>query len=36
MVYFVIADLSKIDPMYEYSLQYIKRMFNTALVRSHP
>ena len=27
-VYFVIADLAKIDPMYEYSLQFYIRLFN--------
>lgn len=36
VVYFVIAELSKIDPMYEYSLQYIKRVFNAGLTRSVP
>jgi dynein heavy chain, axonemal len=31
VLYFVIADLSKIDPMYQYSLAYIKKLFNTAI-----
>jgi dynein heavy chain len=28
ILFFVIKDLSIIDPMYQYSLQYIKRLFN--------
>mmetsp|Transcript_28797 Transcript_28797/g.26008 ORF Transcript_28797/g.26008 Transcript_28797/m.26008 type:complete len:185 (+) Transcript_28797:2723-3277(+) len=31
ILYFVIADLGLIDPMYQYSLQYIKRLFNYAM-----
>jgi len=31
ILYFVIADLSLIDPMYQYSLQYIKKLFNFAM-----
>ena len=34
ILYFVIADLAGIDPMYQYSLVYIKRLFNTAIERS--
>ena len=34
VLYFVIADLSKIDPMYQYSLVYIKRLFNSAIKKS--
>jgi len=34
ILYFVIADLAKIDPMYQYSLSYVKRMFNTAIEKS--
>jgi len=34
VLYFVIADLSKIDPMYQYSLGYIKKLFNTAIQKS--
>ena len=28
LLYFVIADLSKMDPMYQYSLEYFKKLFN--------
>lgn len=31
ILFFVIKDLSKIDPMYEYSLQAIIRLFNQAI-----
>lgn len=31
ILYFVIADLAGIDPMYEYSLGYVKRLFNSAI-----
>jgi len=31
ILYFVIADLAGIDPMYQYSLGYIKRLFNKAI-----
>ena len=31
ILYFVIKDLSLIDPMYQYSLQYIQRLFNSAM-----
>ncbi len=31
ILFFVIKDLSLIDPMYQYSLQYIKRLFNQAM-----
>ena len=31
VLYFVIKDLSSIDPMYQYSLQYITKLFNTAI-----
>ena len=34
ILYFVIADLAGIDPMYQYSLGYIKRLFNTAIEKS--
>lgn len=30
-MYFVIKDLSLIDPMYQYSLQYIQVLFNKAM-----
>jgi dynein heavy chain len=32
ILYFVIADLSGIDPMYQNSLSYIKKLFNDAIV----
>ena len=31
ILYFVIADLAGIDPMYQYSLVYVKRLFNKAI-----
>lgn len=31
ILYFVIADMAGIDPMYQYSLGYIKRLFNKAI-----
>ena len=34
IVYFVIADLIGIDSMYQYSLDYIKRLFNDAIKKS--
>ena len=34
ILYFVIADLAGIDPMYQYSLSYVKRLFNTAIEKS--
>jgi len=30
----VIADLAGIDPMYQYSLSYVKRLFNNAIEKS--
>ena len=34
ILYFVIADLAGIDPMYQYSLAYVKRLFNVAIEKS--
>ena len=34
ILYFVIADLAGIDPMYQYSLGYVKRLFNVAIEKS--
>lgn len=34
MLYFVIADLAGIDPMYQYSLNYVKKLFNMAIENS--
>jgi dynein heavy chain len=34
ILFFVIKDLSIIDPMYQYSLQYVKRLFNQAMQNS--
>ncbi|XP_004691642.1 PREDICTED: dynein heavy chain 6, axonemal [Condylura cristata] len=31
VMYFVIASLSEIDPMYQYSLKYFKQLFNTTI-----
>lgn len=36
IIYFVIADLSGIDPMYQNSLTYIKMLFNRAILESPP
>ncbi len=36
ILYFVIADLAGIDPMYQYSLAYVKRLFNQAIEKSPP
>ncbi len=33
-MYFVIADLAGIDPMYQYSLAYVKKLFNSAIEKS--
>nr|XP_035128016.2 dynein axonemal heavy chain 6 isoform X3 [Callithrix jacchus] len=34
VMYFVIASLSEIDPMYQYSLKYFKQLFNTTIEMS--
>lgn len=34
VLYFVIADLALIDPMYQYSLEYFTRLFNRRLDKS--
>lgn len=34
VLYFVIADLAGIDPMYQYSLNYVKKLFNIAIENS--
>lgn len=34
VLYFVIADLSLIDPMYQYSLEFFSRLFNRRLDKS--
>lgn len=34
VIYFVIADLAGIDPMYQYSLTYVKKLFNIAIANS--
>ena len=31
IIFFVIADLASIDPMYQYSLQYFSRLFNLCI-----
>ncbi len=31
ILYFVMADLAKIDPMYQYSLEYFKKLFNRCI-----
>ena len=35
-MYFVIKDLALIDPMYQSSLTYVKKLFNDALANSEP
>lgn len=34
MLYFVIADLALIDPMYQYSLEFFTKLFNKRLEKS--
>ena len=34
LIYFVIADLPDIDPMYQYSLDYYQKLFDRCLVLS--
>jgi dynein heavy chain len=34
ILYFVIADIGLIDPMYQYSLEFFSKLFNTRLVKS--
>lgn len=34
ILYFVITDLAMIDPMYQYSLDYVKKLFNDAIKNS--
>lgn len=36
MLYFVVADLNGIDPMYQYSLGYFKKLFRMALHETEP
>ena len=36
VLFFVIKDLSIIDPMYQYSLQYIQRLFSMSMSSSEP
>ena len=36
LLYFVIADLANIDPMYQYSLQAFTRLYNLRIERSDP
>ena len=33
-MYFVMGELSRIDPMYQYSLSFFKRLFLSSLKRS--
>ena len=34
ILYFVIADLAGIDTMYQYSLSYVKKIFNDTIIQS--
>lgn len=36
ILYFVISDLATIDPMYQNSLDYVKKLFNDAIIQSPP
>ncbi len=36
LLFFVIKDLAGIDPMYQYSLQYVKKLFNAAIQKASP
>ena len=36
ILYFVISDLAGIDPMYQNSLVYVKKLFNDAIVGTPP
>eukprot|EP00002_Diphylleia_rotans_P007300 TRINITY_DN1682_c0_g1_i3.p1 TRINITY_DN1682_c0_g1~~TRINITY_DN1682_c0_g1_i3.p1 ORF type:complete len:1955 (-),score=398.96 TRINITY_DN1682_c0_g1_i3:368-6232(-) len=36
LLYSVIADLAQIDPMYQFSLEYFKRLFNNCIRKTHP
>lgn len=36
VLYFVVADLNGIDPMYQYSLGYFKKLFRVALQETEP
>ncbi|GBG29459.1 Dynein heavy chain 1, axonemal [Hondaea fermentalgiana] len=36
IIYFVIADLTQIDPMYQYSLSFVKALFLTSLTLPQP
>lgn len=33
-MYFVVATLAEVDPMYQYSLKYFKQLFNTCIEQS--
>ena len=34
VMYFVVASLAEVDPMYQYSLKYFKQLFNTCIENS--
>lgn len=34
VMYFVVADMSEVDPMYQFSLKYFKQLFNTTIETS--
>ncbi|TYZ68618.1 hypothetical protein PybrP1_002809 [[Pythium] brassicae (nom. inval.)] len=36
LLYFVVADLVRLDPMYQYSLEYFARLFNVSLDEAPP
>lgn len=33
-MYFVVATLADVDPMYQYSLKYFSQLFNTCIMQS--
>ncbi|OMJ74343.1 hypothetical protein SteCoe_26764 [Stentor coeruleus] len=36
ILYFTVVEMSRIDPMYQYSLVYIKKLFNTSIENAEP
>ena len=34
VMYFVVADMGEVDPMYQFSLKYFKQLFNTTIDNS--
>ena len=36
VMYFVVATLAEVDPMYQYSLKYFNQLFNMCIEQSEP